>query len=126
VKHLFLAVITCAALVFLPHTASPQETTPALHLPVPHADGNASVNLAADSIQRLDAPNLGTSPYASDVQLKGHVVIRMCCVQRSAPDKTPRTAKSEMIMHADEAEYHGATGEIEAHGTVRVSFQDLR
>ena len=31
-----------------------------------------------------------------------------------------------MIMRADEADYDEEKGEIEAHGTVRVSFQDTK
>jgi hypothetical protein len=31
-----------------------------------------------------------------------------------------------MIMRADEADYDGEKGEIEARGTVRVSFQDAK
>jgi hypothetical protein len=124
VNHVSLAVMACAALVSIPNVASPQGARPALHLPAP-TDG-MSVNLAADSVRRSDPANAGASPYASDVQLKGDVEIRMCCVQRSTSKAKPNTARSEMIVHADEAEYHGATGEIVAHGTVRVNFQTPR
>jgi hypothetical protein len=36
----------------------------------------------------------------------------------------PKPTKAYVVMHADEAEYHGATGEIEAHGTVKLNFQN--
>jgi lipopolysaccharide assembly outer membrane protein LptD (OstA) len=124
VKHVSLAVLACWALVLIPNVASPQDARPTLHLPAP-TDG-MSVNLSANSMRRSDPPNSGASPYASDVQLKGDVEIRMCCVQRPTSKARKGTTRSEMIMHADQAEYHGATGEIVAHGTVRVNFQDPR
>lgn len=122
-KHVSLAVVACAALMSIPNAASPQAARPALHLHAP-ADG-MSVNFAADSIQRSDPASSAASPYASNVRLKGNVEIRLCCVQR-ATEGNASSAKSEMNMYADEAEYNGATSEIVAHGTVRVNFRDPR
>jgi hypothetical protein len=31
-----------------------------------------------------------------------------------------------MILHADEANYHGETGDFEARGTVKVNFQNVQ
>jgi hypothetical protein len=72
---------------------------------------------------RQDPPKgSNVKPYASEVQLKGHVEIKVCCVQK----ELPQTSKQVVVMDADEVDYHGATGSFEARGTVRVSFQDAK
>ena len=70
------------------------------------------VMLAALSIER------GTS-YPSVIHLKGNVEIKVKTVVRQDPF-------SLMIMevHADEADYHEGTGEIEARGKVHVDYRD--
>jgi hypothetical protein len=103
----------------------PQTGTSPLHLPA--GSGNANINFTADSIVRQDPPNaVAGSSYASEVQLKGHVEIRMCCVQRPASKHNPKPATAYMILHADAAEYHGETGAFEAHGTVKINFQNAQ
>jgi hypothetical protein len=89
--------------------------------------GNANLTMTADRILREDPSNTAAvSPYASEVQLKGHVEIRMCCVQRPASKRNPKPATAYMILHADEADYHGETGEFEARGTVKVNFKNVQ
>jgi len=73
----------------------------------------ASIGFAADSIVKEDGP----TRYDSLVHLRGDVEIRTCCVG------SPKRPRVYMIMRADEADYDGEKGEIEARGSVRVSFQ---
>jgi hypothetical protein len=104
----------------------PQAGTSSLHLPAA-GGGSANINFTADSIIREDPSNgAAGSPYASEVQLKGHVEIRMCCVQRPPSKQNPKPATAYMILHADEADYHGGTGDFEARGTVKVNFQNIQ
>jgi hypothetical protein len=117
-KLAFLLLVFTAAIL-------PQTGTSPLH--VPGVGGNANLTMTADSIVREDPSNaVAVSPYASDVQLKGHVEIRMCCVQRPASKGNPTPATAYLILHADEADYHGGTGEFEARGTVKVNFQNVQ
>jgi lipopolysaccharide assembly outer membrane protein LptD (OstA) len=96
----------------------PTEQKELLHLSA-RTEG-ASINFAAESIERQDSPTPSASPYASVVRLKGNVVIRTCCVQKQRKNQP----KQLLIMRADEADYHQDTGEIEARGNVRVNFQN--
>ena len=110
-------ILAFASAIFLPCPGSSQDTTAPLHM-TPAKD----INLTADSIVRRDPANTpGVNRYASEIQLKGHVEIKVCCVRRELREKPPAQL---MIVRADEVEYHGDTGAFEAHGTVRVSFQD--
>lgn len=38
----------------------------------------------------------------------------------------PNPPRAYLVMRADEAVYHEQTGEIEAHGTVRLNFQPVK
>lgn len=86
------------------------------------------VTLSADQILREDSANLRPSPYASVIHLRGNVEIRMCCVQlptgNDASKQNPDPPSMYLLMHTDDADYHEETGEIEAHGTVRVTYQN--
>jgi lipopolysaccharide assembly outer membrane protein LptD (OstA) len=88
----------------------------------------ARIQFAADDILREDPPIFGdTTPYSSVTHLKGHVEIRTCCMQSTKADAAhPYPPRSYTIVHADEVDYHEATGEIEARGTVRITFQEQR
>ena len=79
----------------------------------------AVVALAADSIVKED----GAAHYGSLIHLKGNVEIRTCCVQRSSQSDASRTY---LIVSADEADYDGESGNIDARGTVHVSFHNVK
>jgi hypothetical protein len=122
-KLLPLNVVVASSLaIFLPHAASSQDTAPG-RLNVPAFTQSGRTTLAAESIVREDPANPGLSPFASLVHLRGNVVVRTCCVQFPPSKESPNPPISYMILRADEADYHGDTGEIEARGAVRVSFQ---
>jgi hypothetical protein len=115
-KPLSLGLIACAVVILLSQIGSSQDTAAPLHM-IPAKD----VSLTADSIVRRDPPKVSNAnPYASEVQLKGHVEIMVCCVQ----NELPQALKETMIVNADEVDYHADTGNFEARGTVRVRFED--
>ena len=109
----------------LPHTATSQDTT-AGRLSVPAGNTGGKAVFSADSIVREDPPNPGPSPFASVIHLKGHVELRTCCVQRPQSRSDPAPERAYMILRADEADYYGDTGEIDARGEVHVNFQPAR
>ena len=119
---LWNALIACSIVLFLSHAATSQDTT-AGQLHISGGNNGAYGQFSADSIVREDPPNPGPSPFASVVHLRGHVQFRTCCVQRPQSPGNPDPQKAYMVLHADEADYYGNTGEIEARGEVRVSFQ---
>jgi hypothetical protein len=116
----FNGLVACSLAIFLPHAASSQDAA-ASRLYVPGYANSGRMTLAADSIVREDPPNPGPSPLASIIHLRGHVEVRTCCVQ--FPTSKPDPPKAYVIVRADEADYHGDTGEIEARGVMRISFQ---
>jgi hypothetical protein len=118
-------LMVCGLAVLLPHAASSQDTTPS-RLYVPGGTNSARMTLSADSVEREDPANPGPSPYASLVRLRGHVEVRTCCVQNLPTPGVPDPPRAYMILHADEADYNGQTGEIEARGVVRVTWQPQR
>lgn len=74
------------------------------------------VDLAADRIER-EAPSV--SWQLAVVHLKGHVVVRIPFAQFGGePSKT-----QYVIIHAEEADYHEDSGQIEPRGNVRVDFE---
>jgi lipopolysaccharide assembly outer membrane protein LptD (OstA) len=121
-------VVACQFIVFLPQAMSQDnkpaeqklsQDEPALHLS--SRTGSASIKLAAANIQREDPVTPRPSPYASVIRLAGNVEIRTCCVQAVSSKRKPQ--RQYMVLHADEASYNEETGEIEARGNVRVSFE---
>jgi lipopolysaccharide assembly outer membrane protein LptD (OstA) len=115
-------VAACALFVLLPH-AAPTQDAPDSQLHWFGVTPNAKLHIAADRIVREDPPNSGPSPVASLVHLQGNVEIRTCCVSYQSSVENPNPRSGYVILNADEADYHEETGEIEAHGTVRISFQ---
>ncbi len=91
--------------------------------PVAQKRPNANRTMTADSIVREDPSTAAVSPYATEVQLKGHVEIRMCCVQRPASKDSPKPVMAYMILHADEADDHGESGDFVE--PVNVNFQNV-
>jgi lipopolysaccharide assembly outer membrane protein LptD (OstA) len=79
------------------------------------------VGLTASSIQR-DASK-SNNPDLPVVYLKGNVeIIKPFCVSTGGRS----LCNEEMILRADEAEYHPDTGEIASTGNVRVTFAELK
>ena len=117
----------CLALI-LPWAGSHQNAGPAQVHIVSFGLESANMSFAADDIVRENPPIYSDNrPYATVTHLKGHVEIRACCMQpTNSTPAHPDPPRSNMILHADEADYHEATGEIEAHGTVRITFQSQR
>jgi hypothetical protein len=79
------------------------------------------VSVTASSIQR-DA-SASANPDLPMVYLKGNVEIRKpFCVSTGSGS----VCKEEMVLRADEAEYHPDTGSITPSGNVRVTFEELK
>lgn len=79
------------------------------------------VSVTASSIQR-DA-SASNNPDLPMVYLKGNVEIRKpFCVSTGSGS----VCKEEMVLRADEAEYHPDTGSITPSGNVRVAFEELK
>jgi lipopolysaccharide assembly outer membrane protein LptD (OstA) len=123
-------IAAAAALVIaaiLPQLGSSQRGAPS-RLYVRSSTQSTRVALSADQILREDSGNLRPSPYASVIHLRGNVEIRICCVQlptgNDASKQDPEPPSMYLLMHADDADYHEETGEIEAHGAVRVTYQN--
>lgn len=109
-KPLVLVVaLACPFIAFSPAQDN-RNTDSRLHVLSAGPAGNAT--LAADSIERDPS-------YPSVVRLKGAVEIKSKTVAQASP-------LNLMIMeiHADEADYHEDSGEIEARGKVRVDYRD--
>ena len=98
-------------IIAVPTTA--QENTAELkHVTVPIVNGSRPVSLTALSIEH-------GLEYPAVISLKGRVEIQTpVCLpvgKKGAP-----VCDGEMIVHADEAEFHEDTGEIQAHGNVQI------
>ena len=119
--------LACSAALLVAHAGSSQDTIPSrLHAVANGSPDRARISFAADSIVKED----GANGYASVVHLKGNVEIRTCCVQPPSrnqviPGNTV-SPQAYMVMSADEADYDGQTGNIEARGIVRITFQNRR
>jgi hypothetical protein len=119
----FACVVAFSCAILLPQVGSSQGGGPS-RLYFPASTRTTRVTLAAESIVREDPPPSKPTGYASIVRLQGDVEIRTCCVQFPPSKSNPNPARAYIIMHADQATYDSDTGEIEAHGTVRVHFQN--
>jgi lipopolysaccharide assembly outer membrane protein LptD (OstA) len=79
------------------------------------------VSVTALSIQR-DA-STSYNPHLPVVYLKGNVeILKPFCV----PTGSGSVCKEQMVVRADEVEYHPDTGEIKPSGNVRVTFEELK
>lgn len=106
-KALPLAALTCAL------TLVAQTPSSVKHVSSIPANGTRPVLLAANNIVR------GT-PYPSTISLKGNVEIRTpVCLPVGKGEAL--VCDGEMILRADGAVFHEATGEIEAQGNVTVT-----
>jgi lipopolysaccharide assembly outer membrane protein LptD (OstA) len=83
------------------------------HLSVPTQTNLMPVRVAAAEIER------GTR-YPAILHLKGDVEIRTpVCVKTASGTET--ACGGYVVVHADEAELHEDSGEVEAHGKVRIT-----
>jgi hypothetical protein len=91
-----------------------QDAAPEMkHVIVPGPNGNRSVSLAALNIER------GVE-YPTVVKLSGNVEIKTpVCLP--AGKKGAMLCDGYMVVHADEAQFHEDTGQIEAQGNVTVT-----
>lgn len=118
---LLSCVLAIAIALFVPGTGSSQDISPSRLHTVATGIDNAWISFAANSIVKED----GASRQYSLVHLKGNVEIRTCCLQRTqVVSASPSPQRAYMIMSADEADYDGETGKIEARGVVHISFQN--
>jgi hypothetical protein len=114
-----LAILGCSALFLCARGASSQDK------PLPTHVSAGNFDITADNVTRSNPPGAGANPYPSEVQARGHVEIRVCCMQRPVSPVNPNPAKAYLIMHADEVEYSALTDVLETRGSVEVNFQDL-
>ena len=94
------------------HTTA-QENTPELkNLIAAPVNGSRTVSLIALSIEH-------TLDYPRVISMKGRVEIKApVCLPLGK--KGSSVCDGDMIVHADEAEYHEDTGEIQARGNVQI------
>lgn len=106
-------IALCTSLIFLT-LAIGQETVPPLkHMSIAPLNGSRPVSVSALKIER------GVE-YPTIVKLSGNVEIRTpFCAPPGSDWKV--TCYREMIVRADEAQFHEDTGQIEAHGNVVVT-----
>jgi hypothetical protein len=105
--------LTVSALAFAA-LAIGQTTAPEVkHMIVPKTDGSGTTKLSAAHIER-------GAEYPTVVKLSGNVEIRtpVCLPARK---KGAQVCDGYTIVHADEAQFHEDTGQIEAHGNVTVT-----
>jgi hypothetical protein len=108
-------LLAALALCVLALTAQQYPAGELKHLPIPAIDGVKPLSVAALEIERGAA-------YPSVVHLKGKVEIRMPVCVRTGPGNA-QVCSGYTILHADEADYHEDTGQIDARGTVTVTRQ---
>jgi lipopolysaccharide assembly outer membrane protein LptD (OstA) len=114
VKLLALAaVILPLCIVSSLTTAQGPQSAELKHLMAAPLNGSRPVSMAATSIER------GTQ-YPTVVRLKGSVEIKTpVCLPTGKNGAL--VCDGEMIVQADEAEFHEDTGEIRAHGNVEIT-----
>ncbi len=106
-----LTALVCAAALSAQNYAAEERK----HLTVPVAGSAQPFLVAATEMDR------GVS-YPSVIHLKGDVEIRMPVCVVTGPGSVQHCT-GEIVFHADEAEVHEETGQIEAKGAVRVTRQ---
>ena len=105
-------IVACASITLLTSATGQDATSEQKHLTVAPLNGNRAVTLTALSIDR------GVE-YPSVVRLKGNVEIKTpVCLP--VGEKGEVICDGEMIVRADEAQFHEDTGEIESNGHVTV------
>jgi lipopolysaccharide assembly outer membrane protein LptD (OstA) len=104
-RLLLLTAVLATQLLPQP-TSQSNRTADHLHMMIGCSTCGSAVHLTALNMQREAPAPAATKVLTSVIQLRGDVEI-----------KTQR-----MALYADEASYHEDTGEIEAHGNVRVKL----
>ena len=113
-KALILAgVMSCPLTLLLPALGQDDKAVEQKHLKVPPLNGGRTVALTALSIER-------GAHYPSVIKLQGNVEIKTPVCLRVGK-KSELVCDGDMIVRADEAEFHEDTGQIEAHGNVSVT-----
>ena len=78
------------------------------------------VSVTASSI-RADTPS--NNPHLGVIYLRGNVELRKpFCVSTTSGS----VCREQMVLRADEVEYHPDTGEITSDGNVRLTFEELK
>jgi lipopolysaccharide assembly outer membrane protein LptD (OstA) len=107
--------ILLLAAISLPWAIGQENKPEPLHLIIDR------IHMTASSIQRDGS--VSNNPELPAVYLRGNVEIRKeFCV----PTGGKTVCNEEMVLRADEAEYHPDTGEITPSGNVRVAFEELK
>jgi hypothetical protein len=105
-------VAACASIALLTLATGQDMTSEQKHLTIAPQNGNRAVALTALSIERGVA-------YPSVIRLKGNVEIKTpVCLP--VGKKGELICDGEMIVRADEAQFHEDTGEIQPSGHVTV------
>ena len=84
------------------------------HIVIPQPNGSRDVSLAAQQIER------GVE-YPTVVRLNGNVEIKTPVCIPSPKKGANMLCDGDMVLHADRAEFHEDTGQIDAHGDVTVA-----
>ncbi len=108
-KLFFAALAVCA----LALAAQDYPAGQLKHLPIPTASGQPVVTVAALEIER-------GAEYPTVVHLKGSVEIRMRVCVVTGPGNT-QVCAGYVVMHADAADFHEDSGQIEARGNVTIT-----
>ncbi len=108
--RLFLAAFAVCAFSL---TAQDYPAGQLKHLPIPTAGGQPVVTVAALEIER-------GAEYPTVVYLKGSVEIRMRICVVTGPGNT-QVCAGYIVMHADEADFHEDSGQVDARGNVTIT-----
>jgi lipopolysaccharide assembly outer membrane protein LptD (OstA) len=102
-----------ASLTFLTLAIGQETVPPRKHMSIAPLNGSRPVTVSALNIER-------GAQYPTIVRLSGSVEIRTpFCAPPGSDWKV--TCYGEMIVRADEVQFHEDTGQIEAHGNVVVT-----
>jgi hypothetical protein len=115
VKLLLLTVTAVLASGIIPPSMMAQENRSGelKHITAAPQNGSRPVSLTALSIVR-------GAQYPTVISLKGSVEIKTPVCLPSGKNNA-LVCDGEMIVHADEAEFHEDSGEIQAHGNVQIT-----
>ena len=115
-----LIAIACQVLMFaaLAMCQASKSQPEQLHLTI--GSPGEPVTLTASNIDR----DLSSRASESILRLKGNVEIRTACHYTGPEDM--RGCDGSVVIHADSAEYNEQTGEVHAHGDVRIEPNHAR
>jgi hypothetical protein len=105
--------VVCAV-VFLTLAIGQVNPSELKHIVIPQPNGSRSVSLAALSIDHgVEFPTV--------VNLSGNVEIKTPVCIPSPKKGANMLCDGDLVLHADRAEFHEDTGQIDAHGDVTVT-----